>query len=146
MPWTVLLRGGLGLFMVTGQVAEYGAAVSADVTPALKWAARLRALAAHLTRYPHLAGPYSVNVDWMMLWTDSGAALLAWADTLTGPALTVQAIKGEAFVRVTGMGTVDTLAMVCVVPGFLAALDGLGDGERPVDLDVLRRFVAERES
>jgi hypothetical protein len=122
--------------------------VSAHVTPALKWAARLRALAAHLTRYPHLAEPYSVYIDWIMLWTNSnsGAGLLAWADTLASPALTVQAINGQAFVRVTGMGSVDTLVVVSVVPGFLAVLDELDDAQRPVDLDALRRFVGERES
>ncbi|HEY3606634.1 MAG TPA: hypothetical protein VGL06_04000 [Pseudonocardiaceae bacterium] len=120
--------------------------MSTDVTPALRWAATLRALAAHLTRYPHLAGPYSMYLDWIMLYTDSGATLLAWADTLTDPAITVQAIKGEAYVHLTGMATVDTVVVVCVVHGFLSVLGRLDDGQRPVDLDVLRRFVAEQAS
>lgn len=118
-----------------------------DVTPALRQAAQLRALATHLTQNPHLA---SVNVTADKLQVPyhrgPGAALLAWADTLTNPEVTVTGNDGDAFVYVTGSITVGTVTVWTVVPGFLSALDMTDDDcyRRPVELDTLRSYVTGR--
>lgn len=115
-----------------------------DVTPALRQAAFLFALAEHLTRHPHLSEvmvgfgklqlPYSRR---------SAAALLDWADSLTAPTASVQGIEGQAFVYVTGSMSSGEVTVWDTVPGLLDAL-GLDDEARstPLDLDVFRAFAA----
>lgn len=113
-----------------------------DVTPALRQAACLFALAEHLTRNPHLS-EVIVHLDKLQLSKRSAAALLDWADSLTAPTASVQGIKGQAFAYVTGSLPSGVVTVWTTVPGLLDVL-GLDDEARstPLDLDVFRTFAA----
>jgi len=107
-----------------------------NLTPAVELAARLQALAAHLTRHPHLA-PVTVHERELQIqYQDQpAAALLAWAESLTDVSVQVRNIDGRAYVDVTGTATAGTVTVWTTMPPFWPAAD---DGLCPIDLDVLR--------
>lgn len=110
--------------------------MNTELTPALRLAARLHAVAEHLTRHPHLA-PVNVISDKLQLqWqAEPAAALLAWTESLTDVSVRVRNIDGKAFVDVTGTATVGTATVWTTMPLFWPAAD---DASCPIDLDVLR--------
>lgn len=119
--------------------------MNVDVTPALRQAAGLFALAQHLTRHPHLAPVLVLETKMQLQWVQphlQAAKLLDWADSLTGPTATVQGIKGEAYVHVTGSTPWGEFTVWSTVSGLLDSLGSDDDADRaPLDLAVFRAFA-----
>ena len=120
------------------------------LTPGLRQAAFLTALAHHLTAHPYLAAVRITGSDLQLAGVklrpdEEGAALLAWADTLTAPTVAVRNIKDMAYVFVTGSAGPAQITVWTTVPGLLPALTPpvqAGGPDRSVSLDQLRRLVA----
>lgn len=117
----------------------------AALTPALRLAARLRALAAHLTRYPHLAPVNVISDQLQVRWlpdAERSAALLAWAESLTEVTVDARNLKGEAFVHVSGTATAGTVTVWTTIPNLPAVLAQNAPATCVIGLDGLRAQVA----
>ena len=118
-----------------------------NLTSALRQAAALSALAAHLTAHPHLNTVWVTPEGTLQLRDydaveagtyDPATALLAWAASLTNPTATVNVLDGEPFVEVTGTTNISHLVVWDVVPNLTAHLPtDLRPGRQPLDLDLL---------
>jgi hypothetical protein len=123
--------------------------MSVEITPALRQAAHLMALAQHLTRHPDLT-PVNVHTragdEAQQLQARSGSTargLVEWADSLTEPHVSIQRIGTEAFVFVSGATPTTKVVVWTTVPGLLEHLGWKSDEEaRPVAVEELRTFAA----
>lgn len=114
------------------------------VSHALQQALLLRALASHLTEYPHLQPPHNFDDHGTTLQLTGGATeLLDWADSLTSVRLTVQNIADEAFVYAEGVLFRYEITVWAVVPGLLEVLgERYPSGRYNLAFEVLRAFAA----
>lgn len=120
-----------------------------EITPALRQAAFLFALAQHLTKYSDLE-PVNVlgrapgeDLQLRSHGVRNAGALVAWADSLTEPSVSVKCIGDAAYVDVTGGMPTSPATVWTTIDGFLEH-SGWESGERTreIGLDVLREFDA----
>ncbi|MFD4673722.1 hypothetical protein ACFWNN_28655 [Lentzea sp. NPDC058450] len=125
--------------------------MDAEITPALRQAAHLMALAQHLTRHSHLV-PVDVTrgsepAHQLRTRREFAARdLVAWSDSLSEPSVSVRAIGYEAYVEVSGETSATRVLAWTTVPGFLDYL-GWKSGEetRSVAVGELRAFAVAQE-
>lgn len=115
-----------------------------EVSPALRQAAALFELAQHLTMNAHLA-PVNIMRDLQVKKggrESAGAALVAWADSLSDVRVTVLDLNATAYVHVTGTMTAGRVTVWATVPGLLAWLGVERDASHvPVELESLREYA-----
>jgi hypothetical protein len=120
-----------------------------ETTPALRQAEFLVALATHLTDHPHLHIVFvHENGRLQLTWTSRSAhELVAWAETLHNPRITVRGIKGEAFVYVNAAMLGHKVQVWDTVPGLYEEL-GMDDVNRDaqITLERLREFAATSDA